>query len=253
MRKRNKNEAYTTVLEIISFYICILQQPKTDCNQKRLIIMNAQTYPRTNDFQTIYLNTVIKKPNIIVGDYTIYNDFVHDPTLFEKNNVLYHYPINKDRLIIGKFCSIACGSKFLFNSANHTLKSLANYTFPLFFEEWGLDKKDVASAWDNKGDITIGNDVWIGYEAVIMSGVHIGDGAIIASRAVVTKDVPPYTIVGGTPAKEIRLRFDADTIARLQELQWWNWPIEKIRSNLPLIMNGEIDKLKYSSFTGNRS
>ncbi|SHJ17530.1 virginiamycin A acetyltransferase [Bacteroides stercorirosoris] len=253
MRKRNKNEAYTTVLEIISFYICILQQPKTDCNQKRLIIMNAQTYPRTNDFQTIYLNTVIKNPNIIVGDYTIYNDFVNDPTLFEKNNVLYHYPINKDRLIIGKFCSIACGSKFLFNSANHTLKSLANYTFPLFFEEWGLDKKDVASAWDNKGDITIGNDVWIGYEAVIMSGVHIGDGAIIASRAVVTKDVPPYTIVGGTPAKEIRLRFDADTIARLQELQWWNWPIEKIRSNLPLIMNGEIDKLKYSSFTGNRS
>lgn len=253
MRKRNKNEAYTTVLEIISFYICILQQPKTDCNQKRLIIMNAQTYPRTNDFQTIYLNTVIKKPNIIVGDYTIYNDFVNDPTLFEKNNVLYHYPINKDRLIIGKFCSIACGSKFLFNSANHTLKPLANYTFPLFFEEWGLDKKDVASAWDNKGDITIGNDVWIGYEAVIMSGVHIGDGAIIASRAVVTKDVPPYTIVGGTPAKEIRLRFDADTIARLQELQWWNWPIEKIRSNLPLIMNGEIDKLKYSSFTGNRS
>lgn len=253
MRKRNKNEAGTTVLEIISFYICILQQPKTDCNQKRLIIMNAQTYPRTNDFQTIYLNTVIKNPNIIVGDYTIYNDFVNDPTLFEKNNVLYHYPINKDRLIIGKFCSIACGSKFLFNSANHTLKSLSNYTFPLFFEEWGLDKKDVASAWDNKGDITIGNDVWIGYEAVIMSGVHIGDGAIIASRAVVTKDVPPYTIVGGTPAKEIRLRFDADTIAQLQELQWWNWPIEKIRSNLPLIMNGEIDKLKYSSLTGNRS
>ena len=245
MRKRNKNEAYTTVLEIISFYICILQQPKTDCNQKRLIIMNAQTYPRTNDFQTIYLNTVIKSPNIIVGDYTIYNDFVNDPTLFEKNNVLYHYPINKDRLIIGKFCSIACGSKFLFNSANHTLKSLANYTFPLFFEEWGLDKKDVASAWDNKGDITIGNDVWIGYEAVIMSGVHIGDGAIIASRAVVTKDVPPYTIVGGTPAKEIRLRFDADTIAQLQKLQWWNWPIEKIRSNLPLIMNGEIDKLNH--------
>ena len=245
MRKRNKNEAYTTVLEIISFYICILQQPKTDCNQKRLIIKNAQSYPRTNDFQTIYLHSFIKSPNIIVGDYTIYNDFVNDPTLFEKNNVLYHYPINKDRLIIGKFCSIACGSKFLFNSANHTLKSLANYTFPLFFEEWGLDKKDVASAWDNKGDITIGNDVWIGYEAVIMSGVHIGDGAIIASRAIVTKDVPPYTIVGGTPAKEIRLRFDADTIAQLQKLQWWNWPIEKIRSNLPLIMNGEIDKLNH--------
>lgn len=101
-----------------------------------------KTYPRTNDFQTIYLNTVITNPNILVGDYTIYNDFVNDPTQFEKNNVLYHYPINRDRLIIGKFCSIACGAKFLFNSANHTLDSLSNYTFPLFFEEWG-DRKSV--------------------------------------------------------------------------------------------------------------
>ena len=137
--------------------------------------MNSNIYPRTNDFQTIYLNTVIKNPAIIVGDYTIYNDFVNDPVLFEKNNVLYHYPINKDRLIIGKFCSIACGAKFLFNSANHTLNSLSNYTFPIFFEEWNLDKGDVTSAWDNKGDIVIGNDVWIGYEAVIMAGVHIGN------------------------------------------------------------------------------
>ena len=145
--------------------------------------MNTKVYPRTNDFQTIYLNTVIKNPAIIVGDYTIYNDFVNDPLDFEKNNVLYHYPINKDRLIIGKFCSVACGTKFLFNSANHTLRSLSNYTFPLFFGEWGLDKEDVASAWDNKGDIVIGNDVWIGYEAVIMSGVHVGDGAVISSKA----------------------------------------------------------------------
>ena len=102
--------------------------------------MNSNIYPRSNDFQTIYLNMVIKNPAIIVGDYTIYNDFVNDPVLFEKNNVLYHYPINKDRLIIGKFCSIACGAKFLFNSANHTLNSLSNYTFPIFFEEWNLDK-----------------------------------------------------------------------------------------------------------------
>lgn len=115
--------------------------------------MNTKVYPRTNDFQTIYLNTVIKNPAIIVGDYTIYNDFINDPLDFEKNNVLYHYPINKDRLIIGKFCSVACGTKFLFNSANHTLRSLSNYTFPLFFGEWGLDKEDIASAWDNKGDI----------------------------------------------------------------------------------------------------
>lgn len=205
--------------------------------------MNTKTYPRTNDYQTIYLNTIINNPNIIVGDYTIYNDFVNDPTQFEKNNILYHYPINQDRLIIGKFCSIACGAKFLFNSANHTLKSLSSYTFPLFFEEWGLDKKNVASAWDNKGDIIIGNDVWIGYEAVIMAGVHIGDGAVIAARAVVTKDVPPYTIVGGTPARKIRMRFEEETIAKLQQIQWWNWPVEKIRQSLPYIMDGTVDRL----------
>lgn len=205
--------------------------------------MNTKTFPRTNDYQTIYLNTIINNPNIIVGDYTIYNDFVNDPTQFEKNNVLYHYPINQDRLIIGKFCSIACGVKFLFNSANHTLKSLSNYTFPLFFEDWELDKKNVALAWDNKGDIIIGNDVWIGYEAVIMAGVHIGDGAVIAARAVVTKDVPPYTIVGGTPARKIRMRFEEETIAKLQQIQWWNWPVEKIRQSLPYIMNGTVDRL----------
>ena len=205
--------------------------------------MNTKTFPRTNDYQTIYLNTIINNPNIIVGDYTIYNDFVNDPTQFEKNNVLYHYPINQDRLIIGKFCSIACGAKFLFNSANHALRSLSNYTFPLFFEEWGLNKKNVASAWDNKGDIIIGNDVWIGYEAVIMAGVHIGDGAVIAARAVVTKDVPPYTIVGGTPARKIRMRFEEETIAKLQQIQWWNWPVEKIRRSLPYSMEGTVDRL----------
>lgn len=157
--------------------------------------------------------------------------------------MLYHYPINNDRLIIGKFCSIACGAKFIFNCANHTLKSLSTYTFPLFFEEWNLPKSEVASAWDNKGDIVIGNDVWIGYDAVIMAGVRIGDGAIIGTRAVVTKDVEPYSIVGGVPAKEIRKRFAPEVIKRLLELQWWNWPIEKIRSSIPDIQSGNIDAL----------
>lgn len=210
-----------------------------------MTIPDEKIYPRTNDFETVYLKGIITNPNIIVGDYTMYNDFVSDPKQFEKNNVLYHYPINKDRLIIGKFCSIACGAKFLFASANHTLKSLSTYPFPLFFEEWGLDKKHVKSAWDNKGDIVIGNDVWIGYEAVILSGVHIGDGAIIGTRAVVTKDIPPYTIVGGIPAKEIKKRFDAETINKLQQIQWWNWSYDKIQQFLPYIMNGEVDKLYF--------
>lgn len=210
-----------------------------------MTIPDEKIYPRTNDFKTVYLKSVITNPNIIVGDYTMYNDFASDPTQFERNNVLYHYPINTDRLIIGKFCSIACGAKFLFTSANHTLKSLSTYPFPLFFEEWNLDKKHVTSAWDNKGDIVIGNDVWIGYEAVILSGVHIGDGAIIGTRAVVTKDIPPYTIVGGIPAKEIKKRFDIETIKKLQQIKWWNWSFEKIQKFLPYIMDGEVDKLTH--------
>ena len=205
--------------------------------------MMTKIYPRTGDNQTVYLNAVIKDPQIEVGDYTIYNDFIANTLLFEKNNVLYHYPIHREKLIIGKFCSIACGTKFLFNCANHTLKSLSTYTFPLFYEEWELEKSNITTAWDNKGDIVIGNDVWIGYEAVIMAGVHIGDGAIIAARAVVTKDVPPYTIVGGTPAKEIRKRFDAEVIQQLLMLKWWDWSADNIRQCLPYIMEGKINEL----------
>jgi len=205
--------------------------------------MMTKIYPRTGDKQTVYLNAVIKDSQIEVGDYTIYNDFVADPLLFEKNNVLYHYPIHQEKLIIGKFCSIACGTKFLFNCANHTLKSLSTYTFPLFYEEWELEKSNITTAWDNKGNIVIGNDVWIGYEAVIMAGVHIGDGAIIAARAVVTKDVPPYTIVGGTPAKEIRKRFDTEVIQQLLKLKWWDWSTNKIRQCLPYIAEGKLDEL----------
>lgn len=196
-------------------------------------------YPREGDTQTVYLNAVVADPSIEVGDYTIYNDFVNDPRQFERNNVLYHYPVNHERLMIGKFCSIACGAKFLFNCANHSLRSLSTYTFPLFYDEWELDKADVASAWDNKGDIVIGNDVWIGFEAVIMAGVHIGNGAIIGARAVVTKDVAPYTIVGGVPARAIRKRFDDATISRLESLRWWDWSKERIRRELPGIMRRE--------------
>ena len=201
-------------------------------------------YPRTGDKQTVYLKNVITDPSITVGDYTMYNDFVNDPVGFERNNVLYHYPINRDRLIIGKFCSIACGAKFLFNSANHTLSSLSTYPFPLFFEEWGLEKRNVAASWDNKGDIVIGNDVWIGSEAVIMAGVTIGDGAIIGARAVVTKDVPPYTVAGGIPAKPIKKRYPEETIAALSELKWWDWPEERIAQNLHAIQAGKLNELR---------
>ena len=201
-------------------------------------------YPRPGDKATVYLKNVITNPAIQVGDFTMYHDFRNDPRAFQENNVLYHYPVNGDRLVMGKFCSIACGARFLFNSANHTLQSLATYPFPIFFEKWGLERQQVAKAWDNKGDIVIGNDVWIGYEAVILAGVTVGDGAVIGARAVVTKDVPPYTIVGGVPAKPIRKRFSEDLIAALLELRWWDWPEERLKANLDAIQSGRLDQIR---------
>jgi virginiamycin A acetyltransferase len=200
-------------------------------------------YPRKGDNQTVYLKSVVDDPNISIGDYTMYNDFNHDPRDFQKNNVLYHYPINKDKLVIGKYCSIACGAKFIFTSANHTAHSLSTYPFPIFFEEWGLDISNITDAWDYKGDIIIGNDVWIGYEAVIMPGVTIGDGAIIGARAVVTKDVAAYSVVGGVPAKLIKMRFDDATIQKLLSTGWWHWPDERVKEKLDAIMRGDIGRL----------
>jgi virginiamycin A acetyltransferase len=199
-------------------------------------------YPRTGDKTICYLKNVIKNPNIIVGDFTIHHDF-KDPTKFEKDNVLYHYPVNKDKLIIGKFCSIASGAKFIMNGANHKMESFNTYSFPVFSEEWD-SRQIVSEAWDNKGDIVIGNDVWIGFEALILAGVHIGDGAIIAARSVVNKDVPAFTIVGGTPARVIKKRFDDEVIEILQEIKWWNWDIQKIKENMPALCDGDFKALK---------
>lgn len=204
------------------------------------MIPQWKIYPRSQGHSTVYLQNVVEDPSITVGAYSTYDDFVRDPRDFERNNVLYHYSINHERLTIGKFCSIACGAKFLFNSANHTLGSLSTYPFPIFFEEWGLPVEDIPQAWDNKGDIVIGNDVWIGYEAVILAGVTVGDGAVVGTRAVVTKDVPPYTIVGGVPAKPIRKRFSETVIDRLLALQWWDWPEERIAASLEAIQSGDI-------------
>lgn len=213
------------------------------------MIPQWKIYPRSQGHSTVYLQNVVTDPSITVGDYTIYDDFVNDPRDFQRNNVLYHYPINQERLVIGKFCSIACGAKFLFNSANHTQRSLSTYIFPVLFEEWDLDVERIPEAWDNRGDIIIGNDVWIGYEAVILSGVTIGDGAIVAARAVVTRDVPPYTIVGGVPAKPIRQRFSNPDIAQLLELRWWDWPKEKIARTIDAIQSGDLEGLKRAADT----
>nr|WP_262488624.1 CatB-related O-acetyltransferase [Flavobacterium degerlachei] len=185
------------------------------------------------------MKNIIKNPNIIVGDYTYYDDFENVEN-FEKN-VKYHFDFVGDKLIIGKFCMIASDVKFIMNGANHLTKSLSTYPFAIFGNGWenAMDGK----TYPQKGDIKIGNDVWIGYNATIMAGVSIGDGAINATNATVIKDVEPYTIVGGNPVKEIKKRFSNETIEKLLELKWWDWNIEKITNHIKDLTDNNINKL----------
>ena len=196
-----------------------------------------------NEYGTsCFLKNVITASNITVGDYTYYDDPV-DPTAFERNNVLFNWPEFGDHLVIGKFCSIASGVRFIMGSANHRLSSVSTYPFNVFGGLWTERTPPHLSQLPFKGDTAVGNDVWLGYEAVVLAGVTIGDGAIVAARAVVTKDVPPYTIVGGVPAKAIRKRFSDLEIARLLELKWWDWPPEKIAASIDAIQSGGLDGL----------
>lgn len=207
--------------------------------------MSKITYPNPNTLypikgvtRTVYLKNIITNPQIIVGDYTYYDD-PDDVHNFEKN-VLYLFDFMGDKLIVGKFCQIATGVRFIMNGSNHPMNGVSTYPFKVFGDEWGKASLDARS----KGDTVIGSDVWIGNGATIMQGVKIGDGAIIGTNSLVTKDVSPYTIVGGNPAKEIRKRFDEDTIAFLLELKWWDWDVEKITTHLDLLTSCNIDALK---------
>lgn len=201
----------------------------------------SERHPMAGFPRVCFIKNTIQNPNIIVGDYTYYDD-PDDAADFERN-VLYHYPALGDRLIIGRFCAIASGVRFIMNGANHKLSGLSTYPFQIFGNGWEKVMPTLAEL-PIKGDTVIGNDVWIGYEALIMPGVQVGDGAIITTRAVVTSDVPPYAIVGGNPARVIRQRFDPDTVARLQALAWWNWPATEISKHLALIVASDIDALE---------
>lgn len=196
--------------------------------------------------QVCFIKNTVTNPNIIIGDYTYYDDLV-DSEDFERN-VLYHYPFVGDKLIIGRFCALATGVRFIMNGANHKLDGLSTYPFSIFRNGWERvtpSQEELTS----KGDTVVGNDVWIGFESLIMPGVHIGDGAVIAARSVVVSDVEPYTIVGGNPAKPIRRRFSQAVIDELREIAWWNWSAEKITANLEAIVSGDATALR--SVSGN--
>jgi virginiamycin A acetyltransferase len=211
--------------------------------QREAIVYGANPktkHPMPGFPQICYIQNTVSNPHIIIGDYTYYDD-PEDSENFERN-VLYHFPFMGDRLIIGKFCALARGVKFIMNGANHQLDGFSTYPFAIFGNGWEKVEPPPAALPD-KGDTVIGNDVWIGYEAVMMPGVQVGDGAIIAAKSVVTRDVAPYTIVGGNPAKCIRQRFDDAVIATLLEVAWWNWDIAKITRNLETIVAADIDAL----------
>nr|WP_163830677.1 Vat family streptogramin A O-acetyltransferase [Spartinivicinus ruber] len=191
--------------------------------------------------QVGYLKNYITSEQIIVGDYTYYDD-PDGPERFEQN-VLYHFPFIGDKLIIGKFCAIAKDVKFIMNGANHKISGFSTYPFQIFGNGW---EKVIPKEGElpYKGDTIIENDVWIGYESTIMPGVKIGSGSIIASKSVVTNDVPPYSIVGGNPANIIKYRFNNDTINQLLDIAWWNWNPEKITNNLEAIVGCDLSYLQ---------
>lgn len=200
----------------------------------------SEPYPLPAFKQVCYIKNIVTNPNILVGDYTYYDD--PDGAENFERNVLYHFPFIGDKLVIGKFCALARGVKFIMNGANHKISGISTYPFYIFGKGW--DKVSPAPGeLPYKGDTVIGNDVWIGYEALIMPGVSIGDGAIISSRSVVVSDVPAYTIVGGNPATSLRPRFTPGAIANLLAIAWWDWPIEKISQHLDKIVAGDVAAL----------
>ena len=196
-------------------------------------------FPLDNYQRLCFLKNIIKNPNIIVGDYTYYDDF-EDVENFEKN-VKYHFDFVGDKLIIGKFCMIASNVTFIMNGANHLSQAITAYPFAIFGNGW--ENAMEGKSYPQKGDICIGTDVWIGYQATIMPGVTMGDGAIIATNATVVNNVEPYTIVGGNPAREIKKRFSATEIEQLLAIKWWDWPIEKITKNVQLLTSYNIELL----------
>ena len=197
-----------------------------------------------NEYKTsCFLKNVITAPNIHVGDYTYYDDLEH-PTEFQQRNVLFNYPAFGDQLIIGKFCAIAAGTKFIMGPANHRISSVTTYPFHVFGGVWAENTPPHLDQLPRKGDIVVGNDVWIGRESVILPGVHIGDGAIIAARSVVAKDVPAYTVAGGNPVRVLKQRFPEDLVRLLLAWRWWDLPPEELAEAVPLLCDPDLDAVR---------
>ena len=190
---------------------------------------------------TCFIRNVVKAPNISAGEYTYYDSEDH-PELFEQTNVLFNYPFFGDKLIIGKFCQIAHGTTFIMGAANHRLGSATTYPFNVMGGVWREISTPHIEELPHKGDTVIGNDVWLGRNCTILPGVKIGNGAIVAACSVVTKDVAPYTVVGGNPARFLKRRFDDGTAALLEELRWWDLPPEELTEIIPVLCDTDMKR-----------
>ncbi len=202
----------------------------------------SKKFPNEQLPELCFVKNTITRKNIVVGDYTYYDD-KNGADKFE-NHVTHHYDFIGDRLVIGKFCSLASGIEFIMNGANHKMNGFSTYPFNIFGHGWekvtpNLDTLPI------KGDTVVGNDVWIGQNVTILPGVKIGDGAIIGANAVVASDIPAYTVAVGNPCRVIKKRFDDDTIKVLETIQWWNWSEKQIFDNLEAIVGNDIEKLKH--------
>jgi virginiamycin A acetyltransferase len=193
-----------------------------------------------------FLKPLVQAANIEIGDFTYYDDPA-GPEHFVEKCVLYHYPFIGDRLVIGRYCAIAEGAKFVMNGANHAMSGFSTFPFNIFGDGWEEGFDPATWAQEVRGDTIVGNDVWIGMEALVMPGVTIGHGAIVATRAVVSRDVPPYAIVAGNPARVVNSRFDAETVDRLLAVAWWDWPVDKVTRNLDAVRGADISRLEQAA------
>ncbi|MFI5767772.1 CatB-related O-acetyltransferase [Streptomyces sp. NPDC051658] len=203
-------------------------------------------HPMPGQTRVVLLKPLVKSELIEVGDFTYYDD-PDDATAFESRNVLYHY--GPEKLVIGKFCALGTGVRFIMNGANHRMDGPSTFPFPSMGGSWA-DHFDLLTGLPGRGDTVVGNDVWFGYNSMVMPGVRIGHGAIIGAGSVVTSDVPDYGIVGGNPARLIRARYDEETIARLLAVAWWDWPTDHLTRHIRTIMSGSVDALEAAAPEG---
>ena len=198
-------------------------------------------HPVTGQKRVVFLRALVTDPKIEVGDYTYYDD-PDDALAFERNAVLYAY--GPERLIIGRYCALASGVRFIMPGANHADLGPSTFPFGIFGEPWAERTMDLVMGAPSRGDTVVGHDVWLGYRALVLPGVTVGHGAVVAAGSVVASDVPPYAIAGGNPARVIRMRYEAEDVERLLRAAWWDWPVELVTEHARAIMAGEPAELE---------